>query len=172
MDAVTLAARISKATLYSRYANKAELFRAVVEDRLLPMGRGVSEERLDAGDSAGAATALLRRRSIEMGDHAGCSCVRCLARHGARGDHTSASQKHADSIIDLLSSDIASYSRAEKRPARDPRQVALDLMSLLTGWFPHSAAARHADVGQRLKFGDHAVDLLQTARILVGPRPS
>ncbi|GFE80634.1 hypothetical protein GCM10011487_26340 [Steroidobacter agaridevorans] len=67
-------------------------------------------------------------------------------------------------MIDLLSSDIATYSRAEKRPASDPRQVALDLMSLLTGWFRIQQQLGTLSLPAALKFGDHAVDVLMAAR--------
>ena len=69
-----------------------------------------------------------------------------------------------DQMIKVLASDIATYSRAEKRPVRDPRQVALDLMALLTGWFRIQQQLGTLSLPAALKFGNHAVDLLFAAR--------
>ncbi|MFC4312485.1 TetR/AcrR family transcriptional regulator [Steroidobacter flavus] len=164
MDAVTLAARISKATLYSRYANKAELFRAVVEDRRAQWGAESAKSDWMLGDSLEQrlrhyVAAVLKwatkpdvRAFDVLLDTAPAEITRPLrkARH--------------DVIIDMLVAVIATYSRAEKRPARDPRQVALDLMSLLTGWFRIQQQLGTLTLASALKFGDHAVDLLLAAR--------
>lgn len=164
MDAITRAARISKPTLYSRYKNKADLFRTVVEDRRSQWGVEAAKRNWMLGDTL---EQRLRHYVASVFTWATSAEVRAfdVLLQTAPAEIARPLQKSRhDHMIKLLASDIAACSRAEKRPVSDPRQVALDLMALLTGWFRIQQQLGTLSLPAALKFGNHAVDLLFAAR--------
>jgi TetR/AcrR family transcriptional repressor of mexJK operon len=164
MDAVAAAARVSKATLYSRYPNKGALFAAVVEDRKEQWSAKVAQAE---GMPAGTLEQRLRYLVASMLRWAVSSDVsafnQLLATAPAEVRQPLYRSRY-DSITDLLAAEIEAYTRAEGKPARNPRQVGFDLVILLAGWLHIQLNFEAPSEAKALRFGQHAVDVILSAR--------
>lgn len=164
MDAVAAAGRVSKKTLYARYANKAELFEAVVEGRLSAWSAQEAPRNKLAGRTL---EQRLRHHLATTVTWAATQEVRALDQLLGTAPVKIAQKlnqaRHA-SIIDFLASEIDEYTRAEGRPARNPRGVASDLITFVAGWFYIKGGVGPTPTAEAIAFSNHAVDLLLAAR--------
>lgn len=67
-------------------------------------------------------------------------------------------------IVDALANEIIQFTEADGQPARDPRQVAFDLMSMVPGWLRIQIAMREVSKSEAIAYGHHAVDVVMAAR--------
>lgn len=164
MDAVAAAARVSKATLYARFPQKESLLHAVVEDRAAAWSAEASKRNWMLGDT------LEQRLKHYMGivmSWAMADEVRAFDRLLASAPADVGRPLYEiryRGMVDLLADEIERFTRTEARPAKDPRQVAVDLMALVTGWFRMEAATRAPSRRKAVEYGRHAVDLMLAAR--------
>lgn len=164
MAAVASAARVSKATLYLRYANKEALFRAVIEDRSQQWSMAAA--RMD----------WLRGNTLEQRLR---HCVANVVRWALSADVRAfdqllltapvdiaqpLKQSQYDSMVEVLATEITKYARADKKQTHNPRRVAFDLLALLTGWLYIRSTSGPISESEALRFGNHAVDLVLAAR--------
>jgi AcrR family transcriptional regulator len=164
MDAIAAAARVSKATLYARFSQKESLLHAVVEDRAAAWSAEASKRNWRLGDT-------LEQR---LKHYVGIVMSWAMADEVRAFDRLLAStpvhvgrplyELRYRAMVDLLTDEIEQFTRTDAQPAKNPRQVAIDLMALVTGWFRMETAMRTPSRRKAVEYGHHAVELLLAAR--------
>lgn len=168
MDAIARQAGVPRSTLYKRFADKATLLEAVVQERIArwatlgthikPPGRPAElDQRLEnqlksvlawfADDEVRAFTRLA------LGTGEGARLVSQVLRDVGYA-----------AVVSNIEADIRAWSQEAGEAVKDPHSVAVVLMSMLTGWI----AARPPDEPIPRKeantFVDRAVELLVSGR--------
>lgn len=164
MDAIAASARVSKMTLYGRFASKAILLRAVVEDRAAAWSKAASEQNWVPG--ATLEQRLKHHLTVVM-TWGMSEEIRAFDRLLANAPSEVArplNEVRYNLIVNALASDIREFTAADGQPARDPRQVAFDLVAMVSGWLRIQLAMREVGKSEALAFGHHAVDVLIAAR--------
>ena len=162
IEAIADHARVSKVTLYLRYADKAALLRAVLEERLATWSKAASQVRWATGDTLEArlkhyARSLLRwSRSEEVR-----AFDRLLQSSWETPDPLARElqQLLKAPMLSILERDIAGYGARDARPVGDPRRIASLFMGMLRG-FLELAQVDDADESALVAFADQAVMVL------------
>ena len=167
MEAITIAAGVSTGTLYSRYANKEALFQAVVKERIAALSVETSNKRKKSGDSLEqclkhhATTVMTRGISAEsrsfdrlLGGASGISLKLARALYDMRFER----------VVNLIAGDILECTRAEGRPARNPKRIAEGLMMCFAGWISIQTSLRVVSQREAVQFGNRMVDILIAGR--------
>ena len=167
MEAVALAAGVSKRTLYVRHATKDQLMTAVVEHSVLRWSR-------DATDRAGDLPADFRER---MNRHA-CVFAQALADSEIQQFDrliTSTASLFPEVArtfyevgyryeLGFLAEEIAQGTRNDPVPARRPERVAQQLISMIMGWRRTEETVRTISSEEATEFAHDAVELLFRGR--------
>jgi TetR/AcrR family transcriptional repressor of mexJK operon len=169
MDAISLAAGVSKGTLYSRYPNKESLFRAVVTERIEAWSAEAEKQDWKRGDTLEARLKHYAKLAMSHGVSAESRAFDRLF-NGALG-------VVAPEILQMLyrlrygrglrylTREIREFTRAEGSPARNPRRVASTLMAALAGWLRVEASLRVVSEREAVNFGYRTVELLISGRL-------
>jgi|GEM_PF-781824 len=167
MEAVAAATGISRTTLYSRYATKAALFRAVVQDTVERWyARPRSNDSFDVADIG----SILRSR---VGDMAAV-----LVDPLFRAFHLlTLSNRHRfpelgmmmhelgyQNAVRLLAQDIRSSAERESAPVSEPDAVAQLIINAIYGWFIQHDLVRDLTVSEIEAQGNAIVDMLMQSR--------
>jgi AcrR family transcriptional regulator len=164
MDAVAAMARVSKMTLYDRFPDKRSLLLAVMEESKAAWGRAAAKQDWKLG---GNLEQRLRHLVAIIMTWASHSEMRAFDRLLATAPPEVARPvyaRRAKITIERLAQEIQQFTAAEGRPAKNPRQVAGDLLALLAGWMQLESNARVVSRKQALEFGRLAVDRMLAAR--------
>ena len=162
MDAIAAEAQVSTVTVYSRYT-KESLLREVLEDRL---SAWVNEFKRQP-QLGNTLEARLRQRVESIMAIASSEALRDIDRLMAAAPaqlFKGQRQRAYNQIIKILADEIGTFTSAEGRPARDPRQVAKDLIAIVAGWFRIEPLARAITTQDLVAFGDRAVELFVAGR--------
>jgi AcrR family transcriptional regulator len=166
IDTIAAAARVSKVTLYARYPDKESLFQAVIENKV----RGWTKEASDLASKGGNTLERRLRHHITLAmERAASDELRAFDRLIAGAPPKTAHVLHDiryNNMVRVLEREIAEFSRAEGKPAQDPRRIASDLMALLAGWFRMETMGRSVSEKEAVAFGHHVVDLIMAARAI------
>lgn len=167
MTRIVKMAGISKGTLYSRYASKAELFRAIVHaqiERISPVAslqvNGVSLG-LEAGLTAYADHMLAT--NLE-GDLLGVN--RLIYSESHRFPELGAAAEERTTLgIKRIEGFIQTCADADGLPCKDPRGVAEAFILMLRGWYVNAILTNsEVSVEQRKCWVKRAVHILVSAR--------
>lgn len=167
MEAVALAAGVSKRTLYARHSTKHLLMTAVVEHRVLRWSR-------DATNRAGNLPTDFRQR---MHRHASVFAHALADPEIRQFDRLITSTaglfpEMARTFYEIgykyelgfLAAEIAEGTRGDAVPARRPDRVAQQLISMITGWRRTEETVRTISSEEASEFAHDAVELLFQGR--------
>lgn len=135
--AIARAARVSKHTLYARFASKAELFRAIMDEQITATGVALNQ---DGGQRDKSLEAMLRRYAEEMlraslGGEI-LQVNRLIYSESARfpelGEAASARMRIG---VQQVAAEIRRFAVSEEVPCRDPEAAAEMFILLLRGWY-------------------------------------
>lgn len=166
MDAIASAARVSKGTLYDRYSQKQLLFQAVVADRLAAWAEVSCSQDWKLGNTL--EQRLTHRITMAMTftvSQEARAWDRLLAGAPVKVANALRAAR-TEQMIDILAHDIDEYTRADGKPARDPRKVATDLLAASMGWLRIETLSRDVSKHEVVAYGRHAVQLLLAARAI------
>lgn len=168
MEAIALAAKVSKATLYARYPNKAALAGAVLERESETWGE---RQRREWGDVPTDPRLRLRHHVKIMIASLNSPEVRAfrdllrgagtpdtdLARNFSNIGYSSRLQNYADAFADL--------ARDLPDGARQPEMAAEMLMAMLLGWHHvKSFEVGGASPEAAAEFADRVIDIVLAGR--------
>lgn len=167
MEAVALAAGISKRTLYLRYGSKEALMKGVVEDRVASWAAAASVNDVNLPEDLKGR--IIRHAETLM--HAlGNSEVRGFDRltrstaarfpEFARAFHD-IGQRYE---VAFLAAEIRNGTSGDAVPARNPERIALQLLSMLIGWRRTEELVREIDPAEAAGFARDAVEVLFSGR--------
>ncbi len=167
MEAVAQGAGVSKRTLYARYAAKEPLMMAVVGARVRAWAEEASAKNqnlpvgLRARLSRHAQTLAqsLDNPEIEQFDR----LIMATAHRFPAIARTFYDVGYSYEL-DFLTNEIAQGTKDDDVPARDPRRVAEQLMSMILGWRRTEGTVRTIPPADVDKFAQDAVDLLLNGR--------
>ncbi|WP_158637967.1 TetR/AcrR family transcriptional regulator [Sphingomonas ginsenosidivorax] len=139
MDAVAARAAVSKGTVYARYPNKGELFRAVAEERLaawaaVSTSSYPAENGLDIADSllkrALGTLDIIRLPEVQAFDH----MVLSEAKRFPELTRLFLELQHR-SFTNVMAEEITLAGRGDGSPVADAYGVALVIATSLISWF-------------------------------------
>jgi AcrR family transcriptional regulator len=151
-------------TLYSRFANKESLLRAVVDDRAAAWSEAASKQNWVLGTTL---EQRLKHHMTVVMTWGMSEEIRAFDRLLANAPAEVArpfNEVRYSLILDVLAKEIAEFTAAEDSPAQNPKQVASDLVALVSGWFRIQLAMREVTEKEAIAFGHHAVDVMLAAR--------
>jgi AcrR family transcriptional regulator len=166
MDAIAAAARVSKVTLYARFPDKESLLRAVVEDRAAAWSAAADKQDWMPGPGHTLNQRLKHYMTVAM-TWAVEDEVRAFDRvlagapvHVARVLY----ELRYNYMVDFLAEEIEQFTRSDTKGSRSPRQVAFDLMALVTGWFHMQSMVGVVSKRKAVEYGHHAVEVVMAAQ--------
>ncbi len=164
MDEIAAVARISKVTLYARFSDKESLLRAVVEDRAAAWSAAAAKQDWMAGHTL---VERLKHYMTVVMTWAVADEVRAFDRvlggapvHVARVLY----KVRYNYMVDFLTKEIEQFTRCDPESVENPRQVAFDLMALVTGWFHMQSTVGVVSKRKAIEYGHHAVAIVMAAR--------
>lgn len=167
MEAVAVAAQISKGTLYARFPTKEALLRGVVEDRIATWDAQIGLTHGPMPDDFKDRLHHVARRIIaSMGSEEIWSFQRLISSNAdAEGEMIAALFEvgHQAAVARLVQ-EIRDGTRDFPVPPRSPVRVAEMLMAMLTGWYDAHRRVREVSAQEASTYADHVVDILFAAR--------
>lgn len=161
MEAIAMRAGVPKSTLYKRYPDKKKLLRTVLRERLdawsIAARDDVMGDDLEARLKHYAATMLQRAMSMEL------RAVLNLVASAWSGPEEAAARRDVigySAMQERLVREIRSFGPRRGVFARDPEQVAVTLMAMLTGWLQWEAPAHGDADAEAVRFANAAVELI------------
>jgi AcrR family transcriptional regulator len=163
MDAIAAHAGISKGTLYSRYANKELLLRAVVGDRVAAWSAVASQRDWMAGDTL---EKRLKHHARTVMSWSASEEIRAFERllDGAPEAARARNDLLYDNLANFLAGEIREYSRIEGMPVRYPNRVAVALLSAFAGWLRMKRLAGPVSEREAVTFAHRIIDMLIAGR--------
>lgn len=167
MEAIAVAARVSKSTLYSRYAAKDALLQAVVEARIADWQ---AERNRGRGPMPGDFKQRLVFHARGLLESLAWDGVRAFDRvlrdvSGPARDLARALYETAyEQAIEDLKQEIIEGTRDYPAPPRDPARVAEMLIAVITGWHTVHDVIKPVSVDEANAYAEHAVDVLFAGR--------
>jgi AcrR family transcriptional regulator len=167
MEAVALAAGVSKRTLYLRYGSKDELIRGVVENRVASWAAAASVRDADAPADF---KARLMHHAETLAHALGVSEVRDFARliqSSASRFPDLAKAFHDIGYryeLEFLTAEISKGTAGDALPVRNAERVAQQLFSMIIGWRHSHELVREIDPAEATEFARDAVELLFSGR--------
>jgi TetR/AcrR family transcriptional regulator, mexJK operon transcriptional repressor len=167
MEAVAQAAGVSKRTLYIRHSTKEALIKAVVEDRIQSWSKEASARNSEAPE---AFPDSLKRHAQTF--------VHMLANPEVRQfDRLILTTAHrfpeiAETFYEVgynyelgfLTNEIIRGTQDDVVPPKEPRRVALQLLSMIQGWRRTEETVRTISAEEAAEFASQAVDVLLRGR--------
>lgn len=160
MEAIAALAGVSKGTLYARYSNKADLFRAITRDRMRAWS-----QMLPQRDKAGPLAQRLRRRALAVLAGMHLPEVRAFERLAA-SEIEAFPELGRDfyehgyrAIVESTRSDFEAESARQQQPVQAAVAVAEIFASSLIGWYRIESAMRAIETSERDAFVDRLVDM-------------
>lgn len=160
-------AGVSKTTLWSRYADKAALFRAIMQRQIVRMdGDHVLLPEGDTPDLAAGLRSFARYvlHTAVTGDMP--AVERLLATEASRFPELGkAAVERIMAAVSQVRNFIVLCSRADAVPCRDPESVARQFVGALQGWHAmQQLACTTAPPQMRDAYADRLVELLMASR--------
>ena len=167
MEAVALAAGVSKRTLYLRYSSKEALMKGVVDDRVASWAAaaGANDHSLPADFKA-----RLIRHAQTLAHALGNREIRDFARltDSVAMRFPELAKMFYDVgyryELDFLTEEIRNGTASDAVPARDPQLVARQLLSMIIGWRRTEESVREIDAAEADAFAKNAVEVLFAGR--------
>ncbi len=164
MDAIASSARVSKPTLYARFPDKESLLRAVVEGRAATWDEKVlQQDAIPGGTLEQRLRHCLVTSMMWVIQDEFRAFDRVLAAEPLHVT-TTLYKGWYEHMIDVLTKEIEQLTASEANRVRNPRQIAFDLMVLLTGWFRAESILGQVSKRKAIAYANHAVDLVMAAR--------
>jgi TetR/AcrR family transcriptional repressor of mexJK operon len=167
MEAIAAAANVSKSTLYSRYAAKDALLRAVVEAQ-------ITDWSLERHRGRGPLPSDFKQRLVfharDVLESLRWDGVRSFERilrdpNGPARDVAKALYETAyQQAVDDLTREIVRGTQDFPAPPRDPVRVAEMLIAMMSGWHAVHDMVRPATSEEANAYAEHAVDVLFAGR--------
>lgn len=167
METIAAAANVSKSTLYSRYAAKDALLRAVVEAQ-------IADWTAERNRVRGPKPSDFKRRLVfharDLLESLGWEGVRAFERvlrdtNGPAGDLARALYETAyQQAVDDLTQQIILGCRDYPTPPRDPARVAEMLIAMISGWHSVHDLIQPITPDAADAYVEHAVDVLFAGR--------
>jgi len=167
MEAVALAAGVSKRTLYVRYSSKEALMRGVFEDRVAQWAAAASINNENLPDDfkarlirhAETLACALGTREIREFDRLTRSIFPRFPEF-ARAFHEIGYRYE----LEYLATEIRNGTMKDASPARHPERIAQQLMSMIIGWRQTEEVVRDIDDAEAAEFARDAVQILFSGR--------
>ena len=167
MEAVAQAAGVSKRTLYIRHSTKEALIKSVVEDRIRTWSNEASARNSEVPETFPES---LKRHAQTF--------VHMLANPEVRQfDRLILTTAHrfpeiAESFYNLgynyelgfLTNEIIIGTQNDAVPPKEPKRVALQLLSMIQGWRRTEETVREISTEEAAEFASQAVDVLLRGR--------
>lgn len=168
MEALAQKAGVSKRTLYARYASKEVVMRAVVQARVRSWSDEAATKTQDLpSDSRERLTRLAVTLAQSLGNPEIEQFDRLIFTTAHRFPEIARTFYDVGYSfeLDYLTEEIASSTKNEGQPARDPRRVAEQLISMIMGWRRMEATVRSISSEEEAKFAQDAVALMFSGRV-------
>lgn len=164
MDRIASDAGVSRATLYARFPTKVLLFRAVVEDHYKRWADR-PREPLDAVDWRERLRLQAARIAYQFGSQWRMDHNRLMQLGGDNfPEHSKRLYGGYEIAVDHVADEIARGTAGEGAPARDPRAVAVILVTALFGWRQVEEQVREIPEAETEAFARGLVDRLLAGR--------
>jgi TetR/AcrR family transcriptional regulator, mexJK operon transcriptional repressor len=159
IDAIAASVGMSKRTVYARYANKAQLFKAAVQrsiERLIVPQATL--QALDTGDFAATLAAVARMRVAQVMTPAGLKQQRIINSESYRFPEifTMAYEQNTRPVIEFLASLLRRETASGTLSVTDPDQAALVFLSMVVSGPVRVIVSGHglsrAEIEDRLQF--------------------
>ncbi len=167
MEAVAQRAGVSKRTLYARYASKETLMKAVVQARVSIWAQQAAAKNEDL--PSGLRERLTRHAETlaqSLGNPEIEQFDRLILTTAHRFPEIARTFYEVGYSYELnfLAEEIVAGTQDDIRPARDPKRVAQQLISMIMGWRRNEGAVRRVSPTEEAEFARNAVDLLFNGR--------
>lgn len=163
MEAVAARAGVSKVTVYNRFPTKADLFAAVVADRVAAWSAEAGKEDANLPKSPRARLEYHAFVMVDSLSHPEIAAFgRLIAAEQRRFPEIARIyREQAFSFeLELFVNALGAVAQEAGRRPKDIRSVALTLMNALTGWAATQALFEDASVAERRKIARRTVALL------------
>ena len=167
MEAIAAAANVSKSTLYSRYAAKDALLKAVVEAQIADWSAERHRGRAPPPSDFKQRLVFYARDVMESLRWDGVRSFDRILRdvNGPARDLAKALYETAyQQSVDDLTREIIRGTQDYPAPPRDPVRVAEMLIALMSGWHTVHDMVRPATPEEANTYAEHAVDVLFAGR--------
>lgn len=167
MEAVAQAAGVSKRTLYIRHSTKEALIKAVVEDRVRNWSNEASARNSDVPEKfpdslkrhAQTFVHMLANPEVRQFD-------RLIMTTAQRFPEIAETFYNVGYNYELgfLTNEIIRGTQDDAVPPKEPRRVALQLLSMIQGWRRTEETVRTISAEEAAEFASQAVDVLLRGR--------
>ena len=166
MDAIAIAAGISKATLYGRYPTKEALLRAVIAERV---ARWSEEWEPVSGPIPTDLRQRLKQRAHRLVEYYCSGQLELLERLFTNGPSMDELRRTRYEVghkrtIQVIAQDIIDGTRNQPIPPRAAIRLAETLMAMLYGWWRMHQEVRRVTREEALAYADYAVEMLFDGR--------
>jgi TetR/AcrR family transcriptional repressor of mexJK operon len=163
MEVIAATARISKGTLYARYATKEKLLRAVVNQQCAAWA---DQARRKQGPAPVDFKQRMKHRARSIMESINSEDIRGFER--LVGGTTLASGEFARALFEAgyqrgvneIAEDIVASTRDGRDRPRNPQKVAEMLIGMLSGWYRAHVFVRDIPLAEALAYADHVVEVL------------
>jgi TetR/AcrR family transcriptional regulator, mexJK operon transcriptional repressor len=163
MEGIAADAKVSKATLYSRFPNKDAMLHGVIEYQILLWSHQANI--LDLSDLPLPARLHHVARIVIATAPESRAFAALSGATGARAEVAKVLLVGHRRIVDRTTREIIEGTRDDGHPPpRDPRHIAKMLMSLIYGWFQHEPIIDDELCEQSAQFIDRAIEVMMGGR--------
>jgi len=166
MEAIALAAGVSKATLYDRYPTKDALLRAVIADRVATWSEDWDSE---GGPVPSDLRQRLKHRAHKLMQYYCSGKLQLLERLFTGGPSMNELRRMRHEVghqrtVQVIAQDIIDGTGDQPIPPRAAIRLAEMLMAMLYGWWRTHQEIRRVTREEAFAYADQAVDILFEGR--------
>ncbi|TCM14227.1 TetR family transcriptional regulator [Novosphingobium sp. PhB165] len=168
MEAIARRARVTKATLYQRYADKVALLRAMMQERVETWSLMAQQREAPRGETLEGRLRYFARSALHWSENAEVKAFGNLIRECWGSARLVAEEMQAirdNRMIDVLEQQMEEFGAKEGLVIENPRQLAAIFMGMLTAFQPKPALGG-AEPSEHMiaNYADEVVDILFSGR--------
>jgi len=167
MEAIAFELGVSKGTLYGRYPSKEALFHAIFKDAVARWSADAAKDDAQLTNDIGQRLRHHVEKIARSHDNPEVQAFQRLVVSTAGRFPALAISIHevgALYIISLISKDIRDAADRDGIPVRDADDVAVRIVTGISGWYNQESLIRSVELAEVIAFGNRTVDLIMAAR--------